>query len=456
MAKRRLDEVESLAQLEAEAANGGDVARLAIARDLGFADWESLAAHLGLIAAHRWDPPAPVADEPPADRFVRRACLDYDQWHPSGLAEAGALLAAHPALPAQSFAVAVAAGDVAAVEAHLAREPGLVRTKGGVYRWEPLLYATYSRMPSPEGGRSTLEVARVLLAAGADANAGFFWRGLVPPFTALTGAFGEGEAGNNHPPHPERLALARLLLEAGADPNDDQALYNCQFSGGEAHMRLLLEYGLGQEPGGPWHERLGPRFASPARTMAHELGKAAEAGDLATVKLLVKHAAAVDAPRPRDGRTPFELASRSGNRELVAYLVAAGATARPLAPEDRFAGACLAADRAEVEAVLAATPDVMSRLAPRARAELIAHAADAHDEPALRLMLSLGFDINGMTHSTALHNAAFRGDVAAVKLLLALGADPKIRDPSHDGTAHDWAVYNHQHVVAELLAARAG
>ena len=50
-------------------------------------------------------------------------------------------------------------------------------------------------------------------------------------FTALTGAFGEGEQGPvNQPPPPEWEAFARLLLDAGADPNDGQA-------------KLLVEHG---------------------------------------------------------------------------------------------------------------------------------------------------------------------------------------------------------------------
>jgi len=87
--------------------------------------------------------------------------------------------------------------------------------------------------------------------------------GNVPPFTALTGAFGEGEDGNNMPPHQHRDALARLLLEAGADPNDGQTLYNKHFNPNDEHLRLLFEHGLGQDKRGPWYARLGDRLHSP-------------------------------------------------------------------------------------------------------------------------------------------------------------------------------------------------
>ena len=38
-----------------------------------------------------------------------------------------------------------------------------------------------------------------------------------------------GEDWRQQPPHPECDALARLLLDAGADPNDSQTLYNRHF-----------------------------------------------------------------------------------------------------------------------------------------------------------------------------------------------------------------------------------
>ena len=51
----------------------------------------------------------------------------------------------------------------------------------------------------------------------------------------------------NQPEHEYGATLARLLLEAGADPNDGQTLYNRMFTQGSAHLELLLEYGLNAE-----------------------------------------------------------------------------------------------------------------------------------------------------------------------------------------------------------------
>ena len=85
----------------------------------------------------------------------------------------------------------------------------------------------------------------------------------------LTGALGSGEG--DQPEHRHGLALAELLLAAGADPNDGQALYNRQFGADDRHLVLLLEHGLGRGDGGPWRARLGHAADSPAELMRGQL-----------------------------------------------------------------------------------------------------------------------------------------------------------------------------------------
>ena len=69
---------------------------------------------------------------------------------------------------------------------------------------------------------------------------------------------GQGEAGAHNPPHLHRDALVRLLLDAGADPNDGLALHN---TGAPVEvLELLFSYGLRQNKGGPWLERIGNRY----------------------------------------------------------------------------------------------------------------------------------------------------------------------------------------------------
>lgn len=79
----------------------------------------------------------------------------------------------------------------------------------------------------------------------------------------------------NQPPHRHAAELARLLREAGADPNDSQALYNRLFEPHAGHLRILIEFGLGADRGGPWHARLNSAHGTPAQLLEDQLVAAA-------------------------------------------------------------------------------------------------------------------------------------------------------------------------------------
>lgn len=83
-------------------------ARTALARSYGFPSWPRLRRTVEILAAGTWVLPDPPTDEPDTDRFLRLACLNYTDDHPGRRAEAAAVLAAHPDLPATSAAVAAA------------------------------------------------------------------------------------------------------------------------------------------------------------------------------------------------------------------------------------------------------------------------------------------------------------------------------------------------------------
>lgn len=409
--------------------------------------------------AFAFDPTQRAEARTPAERLVQLACLDYGLWRPEHLVEARALLGAEPALAEAELASAAACGALDALARLLASDPRGTRAAAnarcGPYPWPPLLYACASRLPA-EQGRSTLEAARVLLAAGADPNAGFLWRGHVPPFTALTLAFGGGEDGTNQPPHPESLALARLLLEAGADPNDAQTLYDRHFERDDAHLLLLLEFGLGRESRGPWLARFGARIGTPRGLLAEELWTAARKDFRERARLLLAHGAPVDAPGRRDGRTPWASAMRCGNHELAELLVAHGAAREALAPADELAAAVLGARVDEARAVLARHPGLRESLGPAGRLELAERAVEARRSDALRTLAALGFELWLPNTRTPLHSAAWAGELEIVRLLLALGARADVREPAYDATPLGWAVHNHQPEAAELLAEHAG
>jgi ankyrin repeat protein len=429
-------------------------AQLVVARGYGFPSWAKLKQHLEVVEQFVWDPPAEQASADAADLFVRRACLVYGDWHPSRAVKALEMLGENPELSRTNIFTAAAAGDVAAARELLTDDPSLANRRGGALDWVPLLYACYSRIDKP--GYSTLEVARALLDAGADPDAGFLWRGNLPAFTALTGAFGKGEDGNNMPPHPQCEALARLLLEEGADPNDEQTLYNCHFEKNDDHLELLFEYGLGQDKHGPWLTRLGDRQRTPAQMLVEELWAAARKNYFDRVKLLVEHGADMNAPGFRDGRTPYEAALRTGNREIARYLEEHGAKRAQLSDLETFASVCLAGDREKAVAMLTKDPALKEKLGVHGRVALVHHAVEASRASALRLLASLGFELSGTTPNagldrTPLHNAAWAGDLEMVKLLIELGADPNVPDPSYNATPLGWAEYNQQAEVAAFL-----
>jgi ankyrin repeat protein len=438
---------------------------LVTARAYGFSSWPKLKKHLEVVERFAWNPPAGPPTEVSgsrADTFVRLACLDYGDWHPSSAVKARRSLVEHPDVARANIYAAATVGDVSATQSMLAADPTRANAKGGPLGWEPLLYACYSRLNSTDPDHSTLEVARLLLANGADANAGFLWRGLVPPFTALTGAFGEGEDGENQGPHQYCTELARLLLDAGADPNDGQTLYNRHFKKNDDHLKLLLPYGLGRDKGGPWFKRLGERMQSPDTLLVEELWSAARKNYPDRVRLLIEHGADVNTPGVRDGRTPYEAALLAGNREIAAYLLQHGARKVDLDPSDAFAVACTSGRRAEALALLGADPNLLETLGRDGRVELLHRAVETGRLDGIRLMAELGFELSGTTrhrsvgmnrNTTPMHNAAWAGNLELVQLLIALGADPNVRDPQYRGKPIHWAAHNQQgHVVEYLLS----
>ncbi|HET8536033.1 MAG TPA: ankyrin repeat domain-containing protein [Solirubrobacteraceae bacterium] len=425
-------------------------ALLVVARSFGFASWPKLRAHLETAVRHARSPHAPVDEdrESLADRFLRLACLTYGGDDPARWQQARELLAAHPELATASIHTIAATGDVAAARELLTDDPGQASAQGGPHDWEPLLYLTYSRL----GVGDPVEVARLLLDHGADSNAGYMWEGLSPPFTALTGAFGSGEGGP--PRHPQWEPLARVLLDAGADPNDEQTLYNCHWDADDDWLQLLFEYGLGSGDGGPWHRLLAPAHATPAEMLEDQLIAAAHHGFTSRVRLLLDHGVDPEGLGTRhpiyQGRSPSEDAAISGHPEIVAMLARAGARS---GQDDlhRFMAGCMVADHATVEQLLRDDRTLVQRAIAR-HPDQIVRAAETERLDAVALLIELGFDVNAMNRSAPLHEAAMRGNLELIDLLLVHGADPNQRDRSYDATPAGWADHHNQSEAQERLS----
>ena len=382
----------------------------------------------------------PQAD--PVDEFLRLACLTYGADDVVRRTNAHAMLVAQPGLGADCVHVAAARADGASLRRLLEQEP-LANAEGGPFGWPPLLYLSYARHDPDVTAEAVRDAVAALVEVGADAGAGYLWHGHSPPFTALTGAFGEGEGGPGaQPRHPQWEALARALLEAGADPNDEQTLYNRMFLPDDSHLVLLLEHGLDDRD-----------------ELAGQLGWAVMHGMDARVQLLLSHGVDPDAEvGGRYGlavRSAYAAALTSGHASTAELLLPYGVDTH-LSDQDAVVAAVLNGGDVDGSAVPAAIA---------VRPGLVAWAAHLGRPEAVRRAVELGWDVNRRARTdvpsdqeweTALHAAAGNGDTAMVELLLELGADPTLTDNRFRSTPAQWSVHMGHDELASRLSGRSG
>ncbi len=152
---------------------------------------------------------------------------------------------------------------------------------------------------------------------------------------------------------------------------------------------------------------------------------------IAAIDALVAHGAGVEQP-DHWGTRPIEALSKLGDagRPLVRHLASLGATPSP-ADVARLGDATELRRLAEVDAQ-----------AVREDAVLLAAVSNRHHD-LVRWLLSLGASANArerdQAHQTALHTAAWNGDLPMVKLLLEGGADPAALDDEYDAPPVGWA-----------------
>lgn len=353
---------------------GGDFAlpdaQLTIAGRYGFTGWSALTHYLAVADDLGVDPRRIDEDVLcEEDRFCALAVLRYTADDaPPRRAAAAEIYAAAADLGDQHIWAAAAAADPTALGRHLTDQRDLSTTHGGPFGWEPLMYLCYSRVDLGRTREQVIAAATLLLEAGADPDSGYLWCGLSTPFTALTGVFGEGEQGpGRQPRHPHAPDLARLLLEWGAHPVDQQALYNRMFRPDDSHLELLFEYGLADAGQSPWERRLGEAIPTRSQMWRDQVVWAADHGFADRLDLLARHGV----------------------------------------------------DVSGVELVMPSVPDE-----PNSRDE---HGA------------------------TALHHAAWGGDLPEIQRLLEAGADPSAIDSRFESTPQGWAEYAFQGEAAELL-----
>ena len=429
-------------------------AQLIVARMYGFASWARLRAHLGIISTSSFTPLPEDADLSPADAFIVDACLDYSG-HGSRpderIARAHELLVRDPTLATGSIAALATVGDHNRLRTILDETPNLVNALCGPNQWPPLLYATFSRIRTDNPTWSPTETVRLLLDRGADPNAGFLWRGLVPPFTALTGALGGGE--HHQPWHPNRLELAELLLDAGADPNDGQGLYNNGIGGQNhddpAHLQLLVNHGLGTPQDGPWCQQLGDKLREPAELLYDELEAAAKRNRPIILRYLLTLGLDPTRPIGRSQLPPARIAATEGHDTILDVLAAHGVDTE-LTPTEQALRHTRRNDVDALDTLLHEHPELLDHL--RQSQPSLCRNVTSSDQAMLRRLVDLGFDVNDRsTTKTPLHHAAEAGDTALARVLVEHGADPNLVDTHIGATPWGWANHNRHTGTADYL-----
>lgn len=386
----------------------------------------------------------------PVSEFIDAASVPLDGSHASGTLErAESIRAAHPDVAEASIYSAAVLGHEDVVRRFLARDPSLAASKGGPRDWDALTYLCFSRYLRLDRERAPqfLRAATALLDAGASAATGW-WESAHQPQPEWESAL-YGAAGIAHD-----AALTRLLLERGADPNDNETVYHTPESYDNEALEALV--GTGRITGEnlalmlvrkhDWHDRDGVAWlldhGADPRTqrwrgfdpLHHAL---ARDNSLAIITLLLDHGA--DPSHASHGMSGVARAAHAGRRDVLELFRQRGISL-DLAGVDRLVAGCALGDDAMVQAITREEPTLVADVLALG-GRLLATFAGTGNTEGVRALLDLGMPVDapfvegdgywGIAEgSTALHVAAWRAQHDVVKLLIARGAAVDARDGS--------------------------
>jgi ankyrin repeat protein len=380
----------------------------------------------------------------PLAAFIEAACVPLDAGHGSGtLAGAAAILAAHPDVATGAIHAAAILGDDAAVRRFLELDRANATVKGGPRGWDALTHLCFSRYLRLDRARSAgfVRAAAALLDAGASANTGWYEANHQPSpewESVLYGAAGVAR-------HAE---LTRLLLERGADPNDEETPYHAPETYDNGAVQALVASGKLSADSlatmllrkADWHDSEGSKFllehgADPNRMTrwGHTALQHAVRRDnvLENIELLLDHGADATLANHADGKSAVAMAARRGRGDVLALLERRG-VAVELGGVDRLIAACARNDRASVTSIVRREPSLVPELVAEG-GRLLAQFAGTGNRDGVERLLELGVDVGALykegdgywdiaPDSTALHVAAWRARHATVTLLLQRGA----------------------------------
>ncbi|MFK7889926.1 MAG: ankyrin repeat domain-containing protein [Granulosicoccus sp.] len=414
-------------------------AQLVIARSYDFQGWSDLSEAVEL--AQDFDKSLPDK----AALFIQLGCMQYNGNDTlRNYQRARKLLAAVPDISEFSFYTALVANNAKAVATYLESDSSLAVTPGGPLDWRPLMYALYSRVGEPEDTQHSLLIVKQLLEHGADPDTHIILNDTYR-FTALTGAMGEGEQGVNQPPHQYADAMAALLLEAGANPNDGQGLYNTMFTdSGDKWLSVLLSRGLNANAPLNWQDS---DHDVPVTTLDYQLASAVDSNRQARVQMLLDAGANPNTCNTYNNRAIHTNALLAGHATVALLLEEKGAIAEQLDFKDQFQLACVREDHASISTLLDTHPSLTED------ATLLHAAAEHASLQVVKTLIARGFDINGQSKHgrTLLHHFALINDSENIRVLLDLGARADLRDGSYHSLPSGFAAYSGSYEAMRLL-----
>ena len=368
---------------------------------------------------------------------------------------AARLLEQHPGIARDSIYTAIVCGELAEVQRLVTARPETAREAGGSRGWTPILYLCYTRFSHPPTIANAVAIGRLLLDHGANPN-DFYMAGDAR-YSALVGVAGEGE--QDSPPQPYKRELFQLLLERGAEPFDIQVLYNTHFTGNvlwwlELIYAYTMKIGRTAEWSDPTWSMLDMGGYGPGAL--YLFGIAVKKNDLGLARWLISHGASpgpdatYDHPRFKPTMTLYQQAVREGFDAMAELLARHGASTSgpPLTDEEQFVSACLRLDREAVRAQLEKHPEYLQ--SPTALFE--AAKKDRADVIALLLDLGVPLEIEGRDGERALHFAAAHNSLRAAKLLIERGAAIDPRERAYNGTPIGWAGHSDRQEMLDFLS----
>lgn len=372
------------------------------------------------------------------DEFLKAALVPRDgSSHAEGTLERALELSSQ--IPAATIHVAATLGDEDAVRIFLQENPTLATATGGPYNWDALTHLSFSRFLRLDDERSDafVRTARLLLDAGASANTGWYEEMEHPtPHRMFESAIYGAAAVARH------AGLTKLLLEYGADPNDDETPYHVPESYDNTIARLLMESGkLTAESlttilirKTDWHDEDGlqlaldyaadPNFVTRwGNTALHHAVLRDNSGGM--IERLLRHGGRPDVVSTRSQLSVAQLAARRGRGDLLRLFARYGFS-KELSGVDELIARCALGEATEE------SPGLRGQVIAWGGTLLAQFAGNGNDD-GLRSLLALGILPNALyaegdayfdeaKNSTALHVAAWRARPVCVRTLIAAGA----------------------------------